>query len=124
LFSCLTAIGLFIVCLGLFALIAFVTEQRMKEIGIRKVLGASVGGIVSMLNKDFIRLVVISLAVASPIAFYYMNRRLENFTYHVSLQWWMFALAGIIAGAVVLITTGYQSIKASVENPVNSLRSE
>jgi len=124
LFSCLTGLGIFIVCLGLFSLIAFATEQRTKEIGIRKVLGAPVSSIVIMLNRDFLKLVALSLIVASPIAFYFMDRWLEGFAYRITWQWWMFALAGLVAGAVVLITTGYQSIKASLANPVKSLRTE
>jgi putative ABC transport system permease protein len=124
LFSCLTGLGIFIVCLGLFALIAFVTEQRTKEVGIRKILGASVTSIVVMLNKDFMKLVAVSLMLASPIAFYFMNQWLEDFAYRISLSWWMFALAGVMAALIVLATTGYQSIKASLENPVKSLRAE
>ena len=124
LFSCLTGLGIFIVCLGLFALIAFVTEQRTKEIGIRKVLGASVISIVVMINKDFIKLVMVALVIATPIAFYFMNRWLEDFAYRITLAWWMFALAGIIALGVAMVATGYQSIKASLINPVDSLRSE
>ncbi|MBX2956140.1 MAG: ABC transporter permease [Cyclobacteriaceae bacterium] len=124
LFSCLTGLGIFIVCLGMFGLIAFVTEQRTKEIGIRKVLGASVSNIVLMLNKDFMKLVTVSLMVASPISIYFMNQWLEDFSYRISLSWWMFALAGLMAALIVLATTGYQSIKASLENPVKSLRAE
>jgi putative ABC transport system permease protein len=124
LFSCLTAVGILIVCLGLFALIAFVTEQRTKEIGIRKILGASVSGLIVMLNKDFFKLLAVSFAMAAPVAFYLMNRWLEGFVYRITLQWWMFVLAGVVAGAVVFITTGYQSIRASLENPIKSLRTE
>lgn len=124
LFSCLTGLGIFIVCLGLFALIAFVTQLRTKEIGIRKVLGASVPNIMIMLNKDFIKLALVALIIASPVVFYFMSRWLEDFAYRISLEWWMFALAGIVACMIVVITTGYQSIKASLANPVDSLRSE
>ncbi|MCW5912466.1 MAG: ABC transporter permease [Cyclobacteriaceae bacterium] len=124
LFSCLTGLGIFIVCLGLFALIAFVTEQRTKEIGIRKVLGASVASIVMMLNKDFMKLVLIALMIASPVAVYFMNRWLEGFAYRITLQWWMFALAGIISLTIAFLTTAYQSVKASLVNPVDSLRAE
>jgi putative ABC transport system permease protein len=124
LFSCLTGVGILIVCLGLFALIAFVTEQRTKEIGIRKILGASASGLIVMLNKDFFKLLAISFAMAAPVAFYFMNRWLEGFVYRITLQWWMFVLAGVIAGAVIFITTGYQSIRASLANPIKSLRTE
>lgn len=124
LFSGLTGLAMFIVSLGLFALIAFITEQRTKEIGIRKVLGATVTSIVLMINKDFLKLIVLSLAISGPLAFYFMNRWLEGFAYRIALEWWMFALAGIVACVVVFITTGYQSIKASLTNPVKSLRTE
>ncbi len=124
LFSCLTALGIFIVCLGLFALIAFVTEQRTKEIGIRKVLGASITGIVLLLNKDFLKLVAFATVVASPVAFYFMNRWLQDFAYRIKLEWWMFALAGLSAGFIVFFTTAYQSVKASMANPIKSLRTE
>jgi putative ABC transport system permease protein len=124
LFSGLTSLAIFIVSLGLFALVAFITEQRTKEIGIRKVLGATVTSIVLMINKDFLKLIALSLAIAGPVAFYFMNRWLEDFAYRIALEWWMFALAGLAACAVVFLTTGYQSVKASLTNPVKSLRAE
>lgn len=124
LFSGLTGLAIFIVSLGLFALVAFITEQRTKEIGIRKVLGATVTSIVVMINKDFLKLIVLSLAISGPLAFYFMNRWLEGFAYRITLEWWMFALAGVVACGIVFFTTGYQSIKASLTNPVKSLRSE
>lgn len=124
LFSGLTGLAIFIVSLGLFALVAFITEQRTKEIGIRKVLGATVTSIALMINKDFLKLIALSLAIAGPVAFYFMNQWLEEFAYRIALEWWMFALSGVVACAVVFITTGYQSIKTSLTNPVKSLRAE
>lgn len=124
LFSVLTGLAIVIVSLGLFALVAFITEQRTKEIGIRKVLGATVTSIILMVHKDFLKLIALSLAIAGPVASYFMNRWLEQFAYRIALEWWMFALAGVVACALVFITTGYQSIKASLTNPVKSLRAE
>jgi putative ABC transport system permease protein len=124
LFSTLTGIGIFIVCLGLFALIAFITDQRRKEIGIRKVLGASVASLIGLLNKDFIKLIALSLIIASPISFYVMQRWLDGFAYRISIEWWMFAVTAALAVIIVLITTGYQSIKASTTNPIDNLRTE
>ena len=124
LFSIFTGVAILIVCLGLFALIAFTTEQRTKEIGIRKVLGASVTSIVIMINTEFVKLVIIALATALPIALYFMNRWLAGFAYRIELEWWMFALAGVIALLIVFITTIYQSIRAGLTSPTHSLRSE
>jgi putative ABC transport system permease protein len=113
-----------IACLGLFSLAAFVIVRRTKEIGIRKVLGASVRDIVETLSKDFIRLVIIAFVIASPIAWYAMNQWLQDFAYRITIQWWMFALAGILAVLIALITVSFQAIKAAVANPVKSLRTE
>jgi putative ABC transport system permease protein len=124
LFSTLTGLAIFIMCLGLFALIAFATAQRTKEIGIRKILGASVTSIVIMVNTDFVKLLMIASTIAFPIAIYFMNRWLSGFAYRIELEWWMFALAGMIALLIVFITTIYQSIRAGQANPVDSLRSE
>lgn len=124
LFFIFTGMAILIVCLGLFALVAFATEQRSKEIGIRKVLGASVTSIVIMINTEFVRLIIIALAIALPIAIYFMNRWLAGFAYRIELEWWMFALAGIIALLIVFITTAHQSIRAGLTNPVHSLKSE
>jgi len=117
-------LAIFISSLGLLGLVSLNVLQRTKEIGIRKVLGATVTGIVALLSKDFIRLVVIALFVASPIAFWAMNKWLENFAYHIDLQWWMFALAGITALIIALLTVSWQAIKAALANPVDSLRNE
>ena len=113
-----------IACLGLFGLVTYMAEQRTKEVGIRKVLGASVFGIVALLTKDFIRLIVLALLIASPIAYLLMNTWLQDFTYRINLEWWFFALAGLVTLAVALLTVSYQAIKAALMNPVKSLKSE
>jgi len=116
--------AIFIACLGLFGLAAFTAEQRMKEIGIRKVLGASVGSVVRLLSKDFLKLVVVSLVLAFPIAYYFMQRWLADFAYRIDLQWWMFAAAGVAAVTIAFLTVGAQAVRAALANPVKSLRSE
>jgi len=123
-FSYFAILAIVIACLGLFGLATFTTEQRTKEIGIRKVLGASVSGIVRMLSSDFVKLVLISIAIASPIAWWAMSRWLEDFAYRIDIQWWMFAVAGFAAVAIALLTVSWQAIKAAVANPVESLRDE
>ena len=115
---------IFIACLGLFGLATFTAEQRTKEIGVRKVLGASVTSIVALLSKDFLKLVLIAIVIASPIAWYAMNRWLQDFAYKITIEWWVFALAGLLAVGIALLTVSFQSIKASLMNPVKSLRSE
>jgi putative ABC transport system permease protein len=119
-----TLIAILISCLGLFGLAAFSAEQRSKEIGIRKVLGASVGGVVQLLSIDFLKLVVVSFIIATPIAWYGMSKWLQAFAYRVPLTWWMFALAGIIAVIIALLTVSSQAIKAALMNPVKSLKTE
>jgi putative ABC transport system permease protein len=119
-----TGIAIFISCMGLFGLVAFTTRQRTKEIGIRKVLGASVTQIVQLLSKDFLRLVILGIVIASPIAYWAMNKWLQDFAYRVDISWWIFALAGIVAIVIALLTVSYQSIKAALANPVKSLRTE
>jgi putative ABC transport system permease protein len=113
-----------IACLGLFGLAAYAAEQRNKEIGIRKVLGASVPGIVGMLSTDFIKLVLISITIASPIALFAMNKWLQGFAYRINIQWWIIAVAGATAIFIAFITISFQSIRAAIANPVNSLRKE
>ena len=115
---------IFVACLGLFGLAMFTAEQRTKEIGVRKVLGASVGSIVGLLSKDFLKLVVIAIALASPVAWYAMNKWLQDFAYKIDISWWMFALAGLLAIGIALLTVSFQSVKAALTNPVKSLRSE
>ena len=116
--------AIFISCMGLFGLITFTTEQRTKEIGVRKILGASVRGITMMLCKDFVMLVLISIIIASPIAWYFMQQWLIGFPYRVAISWWIFIIAGFAAIAIALLTVSYQAIKAATANPVKSLRTE
>jgi putative ABC transport system permease protein len=119
-----TLMAILISCLGLFGLSAFSAEQRKKEIGVRKVLGASVVGIVQLLSKDFIKLIGISILIATPIAWWAMNKWLQSFSYRVMLSWWMFALAGVIAILITLVTVSFQSVKAAIANPMRNLRAE
>ncbi|MEM8525315.1 MAG: FtsX-like permease family protein [Bacteroidota bacterium] len=119
-----TLLAIFISCLGLLGLASFATERRVKEIGIRKVLGASVTNIVGLLSKDFLILVVIALILASPIAWWLCQSWLEDFTFRVEMKWWMFLPAGIIAIAIALLTVSLQSVKAALANPVESLKNE
>ena len=119
-----TSLAIIIACLGLFGLAAYAAEQRTKEIGIRKVLGANVSNIVGLLSKDFIRLVLIAILVAVPLAWYFMHRWLQGFAYHQNVQWWIMAVAGFGAIAIAFVTVSFQSIKAALTNPVKSLRSE
>jgi putative ABC transport system permease protein len=108
----------------LFGLSAYVAESRIKEIGVRKVLGASVSGITGLLSIDFIRLVVVAFAIAAPIAWYAMNRWLEGYTYRITIGWAVFALAGVLAVFIAVLTVSFQAIRAAMANPVRSLRSE
>ena len=117
-------LAIFIACLGLFGLSAFAITQRIKEIGIRKVLGASVGSIVQLLSKDFLKLVAISAIVAFPVAWYAMNNWLQDFAYRIAIPWWIFFVALIIAAFIALVTISFQAIKAAISNPVKSLRTE
>ena len=119
-----TGIAIFISCMGLFGLVAFTTLRRTKEIGIRKVLGASVTQIVNLLSKDFLKLVILGIVIASPIAYWAMNKWLQDFAYRVEISWWIFVLAGIVAITIALLTVSYQSIRAALTNPVKSLRTE
>lgn len=119
-----TGLALFISCLGLFGLAAFAAAQRTKEIGIRKTLGASVASVVTLLSKDFVKMVLIALVIASPLAYYFMQQWLAEFAYRMAFPWWVFPLVGILAVLVAFLTVSYQSIKAALENPVRALRSE
>ncbi len=119
-----TAFTILISCLGLFGLAAYMAEARVKEVGIRKVLGSSVTGITALLSKDFLKLVILSFVLAFPIAWWAMNRWLQDFDYRISIQWWVFAVAGIIAVLIALITVSSLAIRAAIANPVNSLRTE
>jgi putative ABC transport system permease protein len=120
-FSC---IAIFIASLGLFGLSAFTITQRVKEIGVRKVLGASTGNIVKLISKDFLVLVVIAAVLAFPVAWYAMNQWLHEFAYRVNISWWVFVLAAVIALLIAFATISFQAIKAAIANPVESLRSE
>jgi len=122
--NCFAFLAIFISCLGLFGLAAFTAEQRTKEIGVRKVLGASVAGIVALLAKDFIKLVIIAIVLASPLAWYVMNQWLQHFEYKVGVEWWVFALASVVAILIALLTISLQSVKAALINPVKSLKAE
>lgn len=118
------ALAIFISCLGLFGLAAYTAERRTKEIGVRKVLGASVSGITTLLSKDFLQLVILSCLVAFPLAYWVMSKWLKNYEYHIGVQWWVFIVAGLAALIIALVTISFQSIKAALANPVKSLRSE
>lgn len=115
---------IFISCLGLFGLATYMAQNRIKEIGVRKVLGASVASITTLLSKDFLKLVIISLLIASPLAWWAMNNWLNDFDYRITIQWWVFAVTAIIAVAIAILTVSFQAIKAAIANPVESLRTE
>ncbi len=119
-----TGLAILISCLGLFGLASYVAEQRTKEIGVRKVLGASVASLWRLLSRDFILLVVIALLIAAPLAWYFMDGWLQRYTYHTELSWWIFAAAGVGALTITLLTVSFQAVKAALMNPVKSLRSE
>jgi len=123
-FGIFTVLSIFVGCLGLFGLAAYTAERRTKEIGIRKVLGASVNGLVRLLSKDFIRLVLLSAVIAFPIAWWTMNKWLEDFAYRITIEWWFFAAAALLALLIAFVTVSAQAIKAAVANPVKSLRTE
>ncbi len=117
-------LAIFISCLGLFGLASFVAERRTKEIGVRKVLGASVFNLWKLLSKDFVVLVLISLLIATPVGYYLMHNWLQNYQYRTDLSWRIFTAAGLGALMITLITVSFQSIKAAIANPVKSLRTE
>ena len=118
------ALAIFISCLGLFGLAAFTANQRVKEIAVRKVLGASVFGLFNLLSKDFLKLVALALLIAVPVAWYYMNEWIQGFAFHVAINWWLFALAGILLLGVALTTVSFETIKAARTDPAKSLRTE
>ena len=124
LFTVFTVIAILISCLGLFGLATYTAQVKIKEIGIRKVLGASVANITTMLSKDFLILVIVSLVIASPVAWYMMNKWLQDYVYRIHIQWWVFALAGSMALLIAFVTISFQAIKAALANPVKSLRNE
>lgn len=124
LFRIFACLAMLISCLGLWALASFAAQQRIKEIGIRKVLGASVTGITKLLTKDFLKLVIVSIVIASPITWYLMNNWLQDFAYRISIGWWIFAGVGFISVIIAILTVSFQAIKAAIANPVKSLRTE
>ncbi len=117
-------IAVFISCMGLFGLILFSTEKRTREIGIRKVLGASVPGIVFLLSKDFLKLVFVAMLIASPIVYYFMHLWLQEYAYRIQISWWMFAMAWLSALLIAFLTISFQAIKSAIANPVKCLRME
>ena len=119
-----TSLAIIIACLGLFGLAAYAAEQRTKEIGIRKVLGANISTIVGMLSMDFIKLVLISILLAAPLAWWLLNRFLERYQYRIQIPWWVFPVTGAIALGFALAIVSTQALRAARANPVNSLRNE
>ena len=119
-----TLLAIVIACLGLFGLVTFMTLQRIKEIGIRKTLGASVYQIVHMLSFDFVKLVIVSVIIACPVAWYCMHQWLQGFAYRTNIEWWVFAAGAIAAIVIAWATVGLKSMKAATVNPVKSLRTE
>lgn len=119
-----SVLAIFIGCLGLFGLAAFTAEKRTKEIGVRKVLGATVSSLVKLLSIDFVRLVLLAFLIACPIAYWLFSKWLENFAYHIDIQWWVFALSGLAAVAIALLTVSWQAIRTALANPVKSLKDE
>ncbi|PSL23296.1 ABC transporter permease [Chitinophaga ginsengisoli] len=123
-FTSFAVLAIIVACLGLLGLSAFMAEQRTKEIGVRKVLGASISNLLILLSKDFLKLVILAIIIATPLAWYAMDRWLENFAFHIDIEWWVFILAGFIAVVIALLTVSYQSLRAALVNPVQSLKSE
>jgi ABC-type antimicrobial peptide transport system permease subunit len=123
-FSIASLVAIILSCMGLFGMAFIIIRQRVKEIGIRKVLGASVSGITTLITKEFIRPVFIALLIATPIAWWAMNRWLQDFTYRISVQWWIFIVAGVVAVLIAILTVSFHAIKAAIANPVKSLRTE
>jgi len=123
-FSAFTGITILLASMGLFGLAAFTIEQRTKEIGVRKILGASLSSIASLLSADFLKLVLLAILIGSPIAWWAMHKWLQNFAYRIDIQWWMFASAGLLAVIIAIITISYHALRAAIANPVDSLRSE
>ena len=117
-------LAIFVACLGLFGLAAFMAEQRTKEIGIRKILGASVTGIIGLLSKDFVKLVFIALIIAFPLAYWLAYKWLQEFVYRIEINWQIFLYAGLVALLIAITTVSFQALKAAISNPVNSLKND
>jgi putative ABC transport system permease protein len=117
-------LAIVITCLGLFGLAAYTAERRTKEIGVRKVLGASVTGIAGLLSKEFLKLVIISSLLSFPLAWWFMHNWLQNYAYRTQISWWIFIMAAVLALFIALFTISFQAIKAALSNPVKSLRTE
>jgi putative ABC transport system permease protein len=111
-------------CLGLYGLASFMAVQRIKEVGIRKILGATAGSIVYLFSKEFIILIAIAFTIATPLAWYYMHQWLQDYAYRINISWWLFAAGGLVAIIIALPTISFQAIKAAIANPVKSLRTE
>jgi putative ABC transport system permease protein len=124
LFLYFAVLAIFISCLGLMGLASYSTLQRTKEIGVRKIVGASVGSIVFLLSKDFLKLVGWSFLIAAPLSWYFIDGWLQGFAYRIPVYWWIFAMAGLMALLIALLTVSFQAIKAAVANPIESLRTE
>ncbi len=124
LYKIFAALAIFLSCLGLYGLASFMAVQKIKEVGIRKVLGASVSNILFLFSKEFLLLIGIAFLIATPLAYYFMHGWLQDFVYRVNISWWVIALSGLIAVAVAMITISFKAVKAAVANPVKSLRSE
>ncbi|MES1221584.1 MAG: FtsX-like permease family protein, partial [Bacteroidota bacterium] len=122
--SLFAALTIFISCLGLFGLAAYMAENRVKEIGVRKILGASVTNIAALLSKDFVKLVIVAIIIASPVAWWATSKWLQDYQYRINISWWIFAVAGAMAILIAIATVSFQAIKAAVANPVKSLRTE
>jgi len=120
----LAGLAIFISCLGLFGLATYSTERRTKEIGVRKVLGASVSSVIGLLARDFLKLVFIAIVISSPVAYYFMHKWLSDFAYRIDIEWWMFAGAGALAVMIAFLTVGGRAMRAALADPVKSLRSE
>jgi len=117
-------ISIFLACLGLIGLAALAVVNRTKEIGIRKVLGASLSAIISLVSKDFLKLVLIAFLIATPLAWYFMNKWLQDYPYRINISWWVFAFTGASTIIIALIIVSFQAIKVAISNPVHSLRTE
>ncbi|HLX90575.1 MAG TPA: FtsX-like permease family protein, partial [Puia sp.] len=123
-FSLFAAIAILIACLGLSGLVAFTTQQRTKEIGVRKVLGASVRQVLFLLSGEYLKLVLIAFCIAAPLSWWAMRGWLNNFAYRITIGWWVFTLAGVLGLFIAVLTLSYQTLRASLANPVDALRTE